>query len=82
MQPCRPSSLGGYAAERTRAYSNASARAVVLLVETSDAKASRRRTAQSLAIVVAVSVVGVVVAVSVVGRCRLVGLCTRSYGSP
>ena len=38
VRPCAPSSLGGYPAERTRAYGNASARAVVLLVETSDAK--------------------------------------------
>lgn len=39
VQPCAPGTLGGYARARTASYANATARAVVLLLETSDAKA-------------------------------------------
>ena len=38
LTPCRPLTHGGYAAERTATYENATARAAVYLVETSDAK--------------------------------------------
>ena len=39
VKACEPSTLGGYDKERTAKYDNATARAVVLLVETSDDKA-------------------------------------------
>ena len=39
VRACTPRTHGGYAPEKTASYTNATARAVVLLVETSDAKA-------------------------------------------